>query len=82
LSKDHFFERFLCGNFFYTSNNSSKLQVEIPTLEETLEEQKEITDFGNEGLVCPHCGGPAKRMGNCAIFCTSCKQTTRSGCGE
>lgn len=36
----------------------------------------------NEGLVCPHCGGPAKRMGNCAIYCTSCKQTTRSGCGE
>ena len=46
------------------------------------EEQKSITDFGNEGLVCPHCGGPAKRMGNCAIYCTSCKQTTRSGCGE
>jgi ribonucleoside-diphosphate reductase alpha chain len=50
--------------------------------EQKTEEQKSITDFGNEGLVCPHCGGPAKRMGNCAIFCTSCKQTTRSGCGE
>ncbi|MEK6892805.1 MAG: vitamin B12-dependent ribonucleotide reductase [Nanoarchaeota archaeon] len=47
-----------------------------------IEEQKSLTDFGNEGLVCPHCGGPAKRMGNCAIYCTSCKQTTRSGCGE
>ncbi len=47
-----------------------------------LEEQKSLTDFGHEGLVCPHCGGPAKRMGNCAIYCTSCKQTTRSGCGE
>jgi len=34
------------------------------------------------GLTCPICGGPAKRMGNCAIVCTSCKQTTRSGCGE
>ena len=47
-----------------------------------LEEQKSLTDFGHEGLVCPHCGGPAKRMGNCATFCTSCKQTTRHGCGE
>jgi ribonucleoside-diphosphate reductase alpha chain len=47
-----------------------------------IEEQKSLTEFGNEGLTCPHCGGPAKRMGNCAIFCTSCKQTTRSGCGE
>lgn len=44
--------------------------------------QTSIEDFGNEGLICPHCGGPAKRLGNCAIFCTSCKQTTRSGCGE
>ncbi len=36
----------------------------------------------NEGLVCPICGGPAKRLGNCAMVCTSCKQTTRGGCGE
>ena len=36
----------------------------------------------HEGLVCPHCGGPAKRIGNCATYCTSCKQTTRNGCGE
>ncbi len=46
------------------------------------EEQASIEDFGNEGLTCPHCGGPAKRLGNCAIYCTNCKQTTRSGCGE
>ncbi len=59
-----------------------KVEIEILALEKPTEEQKSITDFGNEGLVCPHCGGPAKRMGNCAIFCTSCKQTTRSGCGE
>ncbi|MBI2632471.1 vitamin B12-dependent ribonucleotide reductase [Candidatus Pacearchaeota archaeon] len=45
------------------------------------EENKELLG-SNEGLVCPHCGGPAKRMGNCATYCTSCKQTTRSGCGE
>ncbi|MDP3882178.1 MAG: vitamin B12-dependent ribonucleotide reductase [Nanoarchaeota archaeon] len=62
------------------------LGSEIPAIststEQKMEEQKSLTDFGHEGLVCPHCGGPAKRMGNCAIFCTSCKQTTRSGCGE
>lgn len=46
------------------------------------EEQKSLGDFGNEGLTCPHCGGPAKRTGNCSIYCTQCKQTTRSGCGE
>lgn len=46
------------------------------------ESQTAITAFGNEGLVCPQCGGPAKRIGNCAMFCTSCMQTTRSGCGE
>lgn len=64
------------------AQGTSKTEIEIPALERQTEEQKSITDFGNEGLVCPHCGGPAKRMGNCAIFCTSCKQTTRSGCGE
>jgi len=53
-----------------------------PVISSASAEQKSLTDFGHEGLVCPHCGGPAKRMGNCAIFCTSCKQTTRSGCGE
>ena len=62
--------------------SAPKTEIEIPTLEKPTEEQKSITDFGNEGLICPHCGGPAKRMGNCAVFCTSCKQTTRSGCGE
>ncbi|MSS75120.1 vitamin B12-dependent ribonucleotide reductase [Candidatus Pacearchaeota archaeon] len=47
-----------------------------------VEEQASLKTFGNEGLVCPQCGGPAKRLGNCAMVCTSCKQTTRSGCGE
>lgn len=46
------------------------------------EKQAGLEDFGNEGLVCPLCGGPAKRTGNCSIMCTSCKQTMRSGCGE
>ncbi len=45
-------------------------------------EQKALTEFADEGLVCPQCGGPARRTGNCSMYCTSCKQTTRSGCGE
>jgi hypothetical protein len=56
------------------------LSIKDDTLQK--EEQASIEDFGNEGLTCPHCGGPAKRLGNCAIYCTNCKQTTRSGCGE
>ena len=56
--------------------------IELDKAKEEKDEQLSIKDFGNEGLTCPHCGGPAKRMGNCAIYCTSCKQTTRSGCGE
>ena len=42
-----------------------------------------VKDRGlSEGLVCGLCGGPAKRIGNCAIRCTSCNTTQRSGCGE
>ena len=42
-----------------------------------------VKDSGlSEGLVCGLCGGPAKRIGNCAIRCTSCNTTQRSGCGE
>ncbi len=61
-----------------------RVVVEIPKLEQDAkyEEQKALTEFSDEGLVCPQCGGPAKRLGNCAVFCTSCKQTTRNGCGE
>ncbi len=60
------------------------VEIEAPNLEikQEVEEQTSITDFGHEGLVCPQCGGPAKRIGNCAIMCSSCKQTTRNGCGE
>jgi len=36
----------------------------------------------SDGIVCSLCGGPAKRIGNCAIRCTSCNTTQRSGCGE
>ena len=46
------------------------------------EEQVSLEEFKAEGITCPICGGPAKRIGNCAIMCTSCMQTTRSGCGE
>ena len=46
------------------------------------EEQSSLEEFSHEGITCPICGGPAKRISNCAIMCTSCNQTTRSGCGE
>ncbi|MBX4195993.1 vitamin B12-dependent ribonucleotide reductase [Candidatus Pacearchaeota archaeon] len=64
--------------------STGKIDLEIKPLEPALEEEKQtsIEAFGNEGLTCPHCGGPAKRTGNCSIYCTSCKQSTRSGCGE
>lgn len=71
--------QFMLNNFAQTSN---KVEVEIEKFEPVSDEQTELASFGNEGLTCPHCGGPAKRMGNCAIYCTSCKQTTRNGCGE
>jgi len=61
---------------------AGKIEIKVPDLEPMNEQQKELSEFGNEGLTCPHCGGPAKRMGNCSIYCTSCKQTTRHGCGE
>lgn len=74
--------QFMLNNF---GENIEKFKKEI-ILEKTevdeKEEQSSLKDFGNEGLTCSHCGGPAKRMGNCATYCTSCKQTTRNGCGE
>lgn len=71
--------QFMLNNF---GEGAARIEVKVPELEPLKEEQKALTDFGNEGITCPHCGGPAKRMGNCAIYCTNCKQTTRSGCGE
>lgn len=71
--------QFMIGHF---GEGTGKVVFEVQAMEDTKEEQKSLTDFGNEGLVCPLCGGPAKRIGNCAITCTSCKQTSRSGCGE
>ena len=73
--------QFMLNNF---SLGARKVDFILPIAEQEskLDEQKALTDFGNEGIVCPHCGGPAKRMSNCALYCTSCKQTTRSGCGE
>lgn len=71
--------QFMIGHF---GEGAGKVEFEVEALEEPKEEQKSLADFGNEGLVCPLCGGPAKRIGNCAITCTSCKQTSRNGCGE
>jgi ribonucleoside-diphosphate reductase alpha chain len=77
--------QFMLNSFGIGSQGAGKVEFEIKTIEQHKikdEDQKSINDFSNEGLTCPHCGGAAKRMGNCAIYCTSCKQTTRSGCGE
>ena len=71
--------QFMLNNF---GLGGGKVEFEIKALEKPTDEQKALDDFGNEGLVCGLCGGPAKRIGNCAIMCTSCKQTQRSGCGE
>lgn len=73
--------QFMINNFGGNSGDG-KMEIKIETLEKPSDKQIELSNFGNEGLTCPHCGGPAKRIGNCAIYCTSCKQTTRSGCGE
>lgn len=71
--------QFMLNNF---GTGTGKIKVESMSIEEKKEEQAELAHFGNEGLTCPICGGPAKRIGNCAIMCTSCNQTTRNGCGE
>jgi ribonucleoside-diphosphate reductase alpha chain len=68
-----------------TFGNSQVLELEIPQMEdsETNEEQKDLISYtSDEGLVCGLCGSPAKRIGNCAIKCSSCNTTQRSGCGE
>ncbi len=71
--------QFMLLNF---GEGSGRKDIEISLEKPEKEEQTELSDFGNEGIVCPLCGGPAKRTGNCSVICTSCKQTTRSGCGE
>ncbi len=69
--------QFMINNF---GEGAEKIDSELDLNEK--EDQASLEEFGNEGIACPICGGPAKRIGNCAITCTSCKQTTRSGCGE
>ena len=76
--------QFMLNNF---GTGAAGMEVIIPQFETPVikEEQKDLTQFAaasSEGLVCGLCGGPAKRIGNCAIRCTSCNTTQRSGCGE
>jgi ribonucleoside-diphosphate reductase alpha chain len=71
--------QFMLTNF---GESSGKVDVVIESVKAEDDKQTSIVEFGNEGLTCPHCGGPAKRTGNCSIYCTQCKQSTRSGCGE
>jgi len=71
--------QFMLNSF---GKGSGKIQFEVKSLEKDHDEQKELKEFGNEGLICPLCGGNAKKLGNCSLVCKDCKQTTRSGCGE
>lgn len=70
--------QFMMNNF---GEGAGKLQMNIPQVEQP-EEQASLEEFDHEGITCQICGGTAKRIGNCEIFCTSCRQTTRNGCGE
>ena len=69
-------------NNFGESAGRVKVEVEEDLEKEDDEEQAILSEFGNEGLICGLCGGPAKRINNCAIRCMSCNQTQRNGCGE
>jgi ribonucleoside-diphosphate reductase alpha chain len=74
--------QFMLNNF---GESRAAMEIEIPQMEtqSLKEEQRDLTSFtSDEGLICGLCGGPAKRIGNCAIKCSSCNQTQRSGCGE
>ena len=74
--------QFMLNNF---GESSSGVKVEIEEdleNEDNMEEQAMLSEFGNDGIVCSFCGGPAKRIGNCEIMCMSCRQIQRSGCGE
>lgn len=72
--------QFMLNNF---GESAGGVVVEIKDFEKQTEQQASLEKFDtSEGLTCPICGGVAKRTGNCSIVCTSCKQVTRSGCGE
>ncbi|MBU0760353.1 MAG: vitamin B12-dependent ribonucleotide reductase [Nanoarchaeota archaeon] len=72
--------QFMVNNF---GEGSGGIEINIKDFEETEDQQASLEEFAqDEGIACPICGGVARRIGNCEILCTSCKQTTRSGCGE
>jgi len=72
--------QFMMNNFGEGSGGIHVNVIEEPAINE---QQASLEEFSvDEGITCPICGGVAKRVGNCAIMCTSCKQTMRSGCGE
>lgn len=75
--------QFMINNF---GDGAGGVHVELTEIQESLgvgEQQASLEEFSaDEGITCPICGGVAKRIANCAIMCTSCKQTTRAGCGE
>lgn len=72
--------QFMLNNF----GEEKTLQIErTPDLEiGDVVGQASLEEFGNEGLTCSICGGPAKRIGNCQIKCTNCMNVIRNGCGD
>jgi ribonucleoside-diphosphate reductase alpha chain len=71
--------QFMLNNF---GQGTGKVEFEVKQLEKPKDEQKNLKEYADEGLICPICGGSAKKIGNCALMCNDCKTTTRSGCGE
>ncbi|MBU1988286.1 MAG: vitamin B12-dependent ribonucleotide reductase [Nanoarchaeota archaeon] len=72
--------QFMMNNF---GESEGGVHIELKDLEQAEEQQASLEEFEqDEGIACPICGGVARRIGNCEILCTSCRQTTRSGCGE
>src|SRR3989344_5762728 len=69
-------------NNFGEGTGGIKFDIDLVKGGGSEEEQSSLEEFSHEGITCPICGGPAKRISNCAIMCTSCNQTTRRGCGE
>tara|TARA_Y100000034_G_C6891309_1_gene410083 strand:+ start:31 stop:1905 length:1875 start_codon:yes stop_codon:yes gene_type:complete len=71
--------QFMLNNF---GQGTGKVEFEVKQLEKPTDEQKGLSEFADEGLICPICGGSAKKIGSCAMVCNDCKTTTRNGCGE
>jgi ribonucleoside-diphosphate reductase alpha chain len=71
--------QFMLNSF---AESAKTIEFEVKQLEKTIDEQKGLDEFADEGLICPICGGSAKKVGSCEMICNDCKQVTRNGCGD